>query len=172
MSSNEIVWHTGEVIYVCKFPYQICRQTFGPNNPMNFQLDPFKPYFAMTLVGLGYTIKRPHWHSLTSGFQKQKDRVKPNHTTTSWPFTFSVTNLRCSPSNTNGAWPPVTQKWNCYTSGFSKPIQRHLWHGRVQIPLQDNKSEQALTQSGNNMDLGWNKCLILPQLKFQIHLYN
>lgn len=157
---------------MCKLPYQICRQIFGPINPMNFQLGPFVPYFAVTSVWLGSTVKWPHWHSLTSGFQKQKDRVRSNHTATSWPFTFSVTNLRCSPSNTNGAWPPVTPKEIVTPSGFDKATQRPLWHRRVKISLQCNTSEQVLTRSGHNTDLGWNKCLLLSKLKFQIHLYN
>lgn len=67
---------TLEKSYVCILPYQICREIFGPNNPMSFQLVPFIPYFAMTSVWLRYTVKMASLTLLNIRFSETKGSGK------------------------------------------------------------------------------------------------
>ena len=163
---------TLEKSYVCILPYQICREIFGPNNPMSFQLVPFIPYFAMTSVCLGYTVKMASLTLLNIRFSETKGSGKAKSYRNILTIHFQRHQFKMFAIQHQWSMAACDPKKKLlHPVVLIKTTQGPLSHRR-QISLQYKTSEQALTRSGHNTDPGWNKCLLLSQLKVQIHLYN
>lgn len=167
--SKGIIRHTGEVIYV-QIAISNLPADFWTKQPHEFPTCPFHTLLCYDISWLGFTVK---WSFLNIRFSQTKGSGKTESYRNILTIHFQRHQFKILTIQHQGRMATCDPKKEIVIpSSFDKATQGPLWHRRVQICLQHSTSEQALTRSGHNTDLGWNKCLLLSQLKFQIHLYN